>query len=207
MHAENRQPGPLSGSQGESLLRLARRAINDRLGKTAAAPATGPAGETAGADRADRAVDPELHRHRATFVTLKIKGRLRGCMGSLQAVEPLIESIGHNAVNAAFNDPRFPPLTGSELAAATIEVSILTDPRPLAHEGGVDLLRRLTPGQDGVIIRKGGAGATFLPQVWDQLPQKEDFLTHLCLKAGLSGDAWRHPGLEVSTYRVQHFEE
>jgi AmmeMemoRadiSam system protein A len=203
MHAEDEQPRQLTEIQGQSLLRLARRTIGDKLRQTGDLP-----GDFAGhLPRPEVPDDVELRRRRATFVTIKINDRLRGCMGSLVATDTTIRSIEKNAINAAFNDPRFPPLTAGELAAATIEVSILTEPQPLAFDGEADLLRRLTPGQDGVIIRKGAAGATFLPQVWEQLPHKEDFLTHLCLKAGLSGDAWRHAGLEVSTYGVQHFEE
>ena len=112
-----------------------------------------------------------------------------------------------NAINAAFRDPRFPPLSRDELNRIKIEVSILTNPRPLEYKDAQDLLAKLRPGIDGVIIKKGFHEATFLPQVWEQLPRKEDFLTHLCLKAGLDGDAWRRGDLEVSTYQVQAFEE
>jgi len=203
MHAEDQQPIELSDAQGESLLRLARRTIGDRLQRTSVLTGGfGPGSQGAGAPD-----DPVLQRHQATFITIKINGRLRGCMGSLTARETIIESLRHNAISAAFNDPRFPPLTNRELASATIEVSILSDPQPLAYDGADDLLQRLVPGRDGLIIRQGTAGATFLPQVWEQLPQPDDFLTHLCLKAGLNGHAWRLGRLEVSTYRVQHFEE
>ena len=145
--------------------------------------------------------------HRGTFVTLTIKGELRGCIGSLEGREPIVDGVRHNAVNAAFHDPRFRPLGRQELDKVTIEVSILSEPQPLAYTDGEDLLGRLRPGTDGVIIRKGYASATFLPQVWEQLPDKEEFLTHLCLKAGLAPDAWRRGDLEVLTYQVQYFEE
>ena len=113
----------------------------------------------------------------------------------------------HNALNAAFHDPRFAPLSEQEFDRVRIEVSVLTAPRPLAFADGEDLVRKLRPKLDGVIVRKGYTSATFLPQVWEQLPRAEDFLSHLCLKAGLARDAWKHPGLEVSAYQVQYFEE
>ncbi|HDR14856.1 MAG TPA: AmmeMemoRadiSam system protein A, partial [Desulfobacteraceae bacterium] len=117
------------------------------------------------------------------------------------------EGVRQNAVNAAFEDPRFPPLKKEEFDGIKIEVSVLTDPVTLEHRGGRDLLEKLQPGLDGVIIRKGGRQATFLPQVWEQLPEKETFLSHLCLKAGLPANAWSSGDLEVLTYRVQAFEE
>jgi AmmeMemoRadiSam system protein A len=110
-------------------------------------------------------------------------------------------------VSAAFRDPRFPALTKKELNRVEIEVSILTEPEPLNFQDHRDLLRKLRVDMDGVIINKGGARATFLPQVWKQLPQPEEFLSHLCMKARLPADAWKRPGLDVSTYQVQYFEE
>lgn len=144
---------------------------------------------------------------RGTFVTLTIQGGLRGCIGHIIPQDPLIEGIRVNAINAAFRDPRFRPLTRDEWKRVKIEISILTDPKPLSYSNAKDLLKKLRPGIDGVIIKKGFYQATFLPQVWEQLPRKEDFLNHLCLKAGLDGDAWRKGGLEVSTYQAQAFEE
>ena len=132
---------------------------------------------------------------------------MRGCIGNLTANEPLSEGVRRNAINAAFHDPRFPPLTDKELDEVDIEVSILTEPQPLDYVDGEDLLTRLRVDVDGVIIRKGHASATFLPQVWEQLPDPEEFLGHLCMKAGLSSDAWRQNKLDVLTYQVQYFEE
>jgi len=140
-------------------------------------------------------------------VTLKIGGDLRGCIGTLTGREPLVEGVATHALNAAFHDPRFGPLTAEELNRVTIEVSVLGEPQPLRYEGAADLIAKLRPHVDGVILRKGYASATFLPQVWEQLPKPEAFLSHLCLKAGLSGDAWRKGQLEVQTYQVQYFEE
>lgn len=142
-----------------------------------------------------------------TFVTLKIGGHLRGCIGSLVGHEPLVEGVRSNAMNAAFNDPRFSPLTRRELDRVVIEVSVLTEPQPLVYDDAADLVAKIRPRVDGVTIRKKLAGATFLPQVWEQLPQAEDFLGHLCTKAGLSADAWRKGDLAVETYQVQFFKE
>jgi AmmeMemoRadiSam system protein A len=110
-------------------------------------------------------------------------------------------------LNAAFRDPRFPPLRPDELERVVLEVSVLTEPRPLPYSGAADLVARLRPGLDGVILKKGSAQATFLPQVWEQLPEPGPFLSHLCRKAGLSADAWKRGGLDVLTYQVQYFEE
>jgi AmmeMemoRadiSam system protein A len=152
-------------------------------------------------------VDPALQEQRGTFVTLKIKNQLRGCMGCLTPSETILEGIQRNAINAAFNDPRFPALTPLELDQAEIEVSILTNPQELEYSDGSDLLKKLRPNIDGVIISKGMARATFLPQVWEQLPGTEDFLAHLCKKAGLSPDEWKKGELDVSIYQVQYFHE
>jgi AmmeMemoRadiSam system protein A len=189
----------LTPEKGQILVKLARSTLMDKFGLPLA---------PADADRMRSALsDASLQARCATFVTLKHQGRLRGCIGSLSATDPLAEDVRRNAINAAFHDPRFAPLTAGELEQVAIEVSVLTEPRPLAFSDAEDLLRKLRPNVDGVVIRQGHAGATFLPQVWEQLPKKEDFLGHLCLKAGLPRDAWRRGGLTVSTYQVQYFEE
>jgi len=108
---------------------------------------------------------------------------------------------------AAFNDSRFSPLSFEELKDTTIEVSILTQPKKINYTDADDLIAKLTPGIDGVIINKNYHSATFLPQVWEQLKDPETFLTHLCTKAGLSADAWKSSNLDVSTYQVQLFED
>jgi AmmeMemoRadiSam system protein A len=153
------------------------------------------------------ASSPKFQERRGTFVTLTLNGALRGCIGHIIPQESLIEGVRVNAVNAAFRDPRFRPLSQSEFEKIRVEVSILTAPKPLAYADANDLLAKLKPGTDGLIIRKGYHQATFLPQVWEQLPNKKDFLTQLCLKAGLAGDAWAYDQLEVHTYQVQAFEE
>ncbi len=186
---------PLTPSQGQLLLELARGAIAAELGieqEQTPHPAENK---------------PVLTTHRSTFVTLKKAGALRGCIGSLAANQPLVENVRANALNAAFHDPRFSPLTAEEWPLVNIEVSVLTKPRILVYGSGEELPDLLTPHVDGIVIRKGLASSTFLPQVWRQLPRPQDFLAHLCLKAGLSADAWREGDLEVETYQVQSFEE
>ena len=158
-------------------------------------------------------VDPDLPdsskllEHRGTFVTLTIEGALRGCIGNIIPQESIIKGVKANAINAAFYDPRFRPLSIKEWNQVKIEISILTDPKPLDYSDSRDLLEKIQPEQDGVIIKKGYHQATFLPQVWEQLPDKKEFLTHLCLKAGLDGDQWQKEKLEILTYQVQAFEE
>jgi len=189
---------PLTEDQGQKLLRLARGTIAARLGVSDASNRIIPDNELA---------DPAFQEQRGTFVTLKIRNQLRGCMGCLTPSETILEGIKRNAINAAFNDPRFPPLTTPELEEAEIEVSILTTPQELQYSDGSDLLKKLRPNIDGAIISQGMARATFLPQVWEQLPRTEDFLSHLCRKAGLSPDEWKKGELGVSIYQVQYFHE
>jgi AmmeMemoRadiSam system protein A/AmmeMemoRadiSam system protein B len=185
--------------QGQALVSLARHTISETLGRNLpdAEPTVQPT----------VLQDEDFKQHCGTFVTLKIKGQLRGCIGNLTPTESVWEGVKRNAVNAAFHDHRFSPLTAAELDQTEIEVSILTEPRPLEYRDGEDLIQKLRAEVDGVIIRKGHASATFLPQVWEQLPQPDQFLSHLCLKAGLRADAWKDPELEVLTYQVQYFEE
>ena len=185
----------LSDDEGSYLLDLARRTIEGELGMAA--------DERSRADAQPAA----LTSHRGTFVTLKIGSDLRGCIGTLAAGQPLVDNVRANARNAAFHDPRFAPLTADEWPRVQIEISVLSIPRKLAYTSAEALPALLTPHVDGVVIRKGYASATFLPQVWKQLPRPQDFLAHLCLKAGLAADAWRQGDLEVETYQVQSFEE
>jgi AmmeMemoRadiSam system protein B/AmmeMemoRadiSam system protein A len=199
MTKEDHSDAQFSEAQGRVLVNLARRTIADKLG--------GGASGSNSEDLRSTLQDDRFNLHCGTFVTLKIKGRLRGCIGSLTATETVLNGVKRNAVNAAFHDPRFSPLSKDELKRTEIEVSILSEPQPLAYRDGLDLIKKLRPHVDGVIIRKEHASATFLPQVWEQLPGPEDFLTHLCMKAGLPSDAWKNTELEVLTYQVQYFEE
>ena len=185
----------LTEEQGKYLVGLARRTIERALS------------DQHDVKKPDADLPAIYNEERGTFVTLTIGGNLRGCIGHIIPQESLIEGIKINAVNAAFRDPRFRRLTKGELKKIHVEISILTEPKPLSYSDGDDLLNKLRSDIDGVIIKKGYRQATFLPQVWEQLPRKEDFLSHLCLKAGLSGDEWRMGDLEVSIYQVQAFEE
>lgn len=189
--------GSFPVEKGHLLLALARKTIAERLGLAY----EGLSG------REDKLTDEAFDDKRGTFVTLKSGGQLRGCIGNLAPEHTIRQSVTENAVNAAFNDPRFPPLRREEFRSIQLEISLLTEPASLDYSGPEDLLAKLTPGVDGVIIRKGMHSATFLPQVWDQLPDKEAFLRHLCLKAGLAADEWKNGDLLVYTYRVQYFEE
>ncbi|KAF0189294.1 MAG: uncharacterized protein FD168_549 [Desulfobulbaceae bacterium] len=187
----------LTEEQGRQLLRLARGTIADKLSE----PTTRSKNEKDGHQ------DPALLAQCGTFVTLKVGGQLRGCIGNLEPVSSIYEGIQRNALNAAFHDSRFTKLTAEELRNVHIDISILTRPQPLIYRDGEDLVARLRPGIDGVILGLGHYSATFLPQVWEQLPRVEDFLGHLCRKAGLSPSAWRDSHPEVATYQVQCFEE
>jgi len=189
-------PKPLEKAEGRLLLQEARKTLETAL-----------TGRGSGEGSPPQTWPVVFGQERGTFVTLTRRGQLRGCIGSLVAQEPLIEGLRHNALSAAFRDPRFPPLKAEELGEVRIEVSVLTEPQPLAYRDADDLLRALRPGIDGVIIRRGCQQATFLPQVWEQLPDKQDFLSQLSLKAGLPAHAWRQGDLEVMTYQVQAFEE
>jgi AmmeMemoRadiSam system protein A len=155
----------------------------------------------------DLLVDPVFQSRRGTFVTLTIDGRLRGCIGNLEGSGSILDGIKRNAINAAFQDPRFSALKKDELDKVSIEISILTEPKPLVYQGSKDLIQKLRPDVDGIILKKGWASATFLPQVWEQLPQPEAFLSQLCLKAGLRANSWKKGDLEIMTYQVQYFNE
>ncbi|MDR0330712.1 MAG: AmmeMemoRadiSam system protein B [Chitinispirillales bacterium] len=139
------------------------------------------------------------------FVTLNKFGHLRGCIGNIEPVKPLYKSVADNAVNAAFHDPRFPKLKAGELADVTVEVSVLTRPAPLEAKSPEDLLSKLIPHEHGVILKFGSRQSTFLPQVWEQLPDKVMFLEHLSMKAGMGKDDWKRA--DVWVYRAVHFEE
>lgn len=139
------------------------------------------------------------------FVTLTEAEELRGCIGNLTPQQPLIQAIQNNARAAAFADPRFPPVTHAELPLLKIEISILTKPQKLTFTSPQDLLAKLTWNQDGVILSKNGACATFLPQVWESMPSKVEFLEHLALKANLDPDAWQTAAYQ--TYQVKCFRE
>ncbi len=143
----------------------------------------------------------------ASFVTLTDNGNLRGCIGALEPYQPLVEDVREHAVAAALEDYRFPPVRPSEVPRLEIEISRLTAPVPLEYTDPAELPHLLRPGIDGVVLRESFRRATFLPQVWEKLPDPKDFLSQLCYKMGVSPEAWRSQKLVVLTYQVEEFHE
>lgn len=144
----------------------------------------------------------------ACFVTLHCGGGLRGCIGTLEAHRPLVFDVIDNALNAAFGDPRFRQLGADELPAVKFSISVLTPPKRLPVKGPGDLLGKLQPHRNGLTIRCGYACATFLPVVWEQIPDKREFLGHMCMKAGLEPHAWMDTKrMEFYTYEAEEFSE
>lgn len=149
---------------------------------------------------------PFLGKDGATFVTLNYDNNLRGCIGSIVAHRRLIDDVMHNAVSAAFCDPRFKPLSESELSHLNLEVSLLSEPEILEYDDYEDLLKKVRPNIDGLILKHGSYQGTFLPQVWEQLPSAKEFLQHLSMKAGANPSIYReHP--EIYRYEVEHIEK
>lgn len=149
---------------------------------------------------------PALTQPGATFVTLTQQGNLRGCIGSLEAWRPLGEDVRANAKSAAFRDPRFAPLPAVELAHTRIEVSLLTLAVPISFADEADVIRQMRPGIDGLIFACHGRRGTFLPQVWESLPDPHQFLAHLKQKAGFAADFWS-PDVTLYRYEVQKWKE
>jgi uncharacterized protein len=149
-----------------------------------------------------------LREEGSSFITLTVRGQLRGCIGSLDPYQSLAEDVREHAVAAALKDPRFPPVKEDELNEIQIEVSRLTHPIPLEYKDASDLLSKLHPYTDGVILREGlYRRATFLPQVWEKIPDPAEFLNNLCYKMGVKHDLWRSKHLDVMTYQVEEFHE
>ena len=180
--------------QGRLLTTLARAAICRELGQPE--PEIPP----------EAAHAAWLEAPGAVFVTLTQHGALRGCIGSLEARRPLREDLAANARAAAFDDPRFPPLAWDELLHTRVEVSVLGTPQAMSCRDEADALAQLRPGVDGVILESGGHHATFLPQVWEQLPEPAQFMAHLKRKAGLDADFWS-ADIRLSRYPVEKFKE
>lgn len=176
--------------QGTVLLQIARAAIASRFGLWF--------------DYQDDA--QFLHEERATFVTLKMSGRLRGCIGSLQAHRRLLDDVAANAQAAAFRDPRFQPLTATEYTETVIEVSLLSPLLPMDVQDEQDALSQLQPGVDGVVLQYGHNRGTFLPQVWESLPDPRRFLEELKRKAGLSPEFWSDD-VRLLRYHVDKWAE
>lgn len=176
---------------GSLLLALARCAIEAELGLLVAMP---PAD-------ADWLVEPG-----ASFVTLTRNGRLRGCIGTLQAYRPLADDVRANARAAAFGDPRFPALTAAELRGLGVEVSVLSAPEPLTATSPQEALEQVRPGIDGLVLEHGRHRGTFLPQVWEQVPEPSAFLQQLQRKAGMPAGPWPR-GTHLSRYTVTSWSE
>jgi AmmeMemoRadiSam system protein A len=184
------EESPWTAERGRLLLRIARESVTEALGLCAA----GSYGE------------PWLHETGACFVTLMRRGDLRGCVGSVRAFRSLFDDVWSNARASAFHDSRFPPVNRQELAEISVEVSLLSAPEPLCFDGEEEALRLLRPGVDGVILEAGSCRATFLPQVWEQLPEPRDFMMHLKRKAGLAPAFWS-PEVEIYRYSVWKWQE
>lgn len=148
-----------------------------------------------------------LSENGACFVTLTEDGNLRGCIGSLEAYQPLVLDVCAHAVDAALEDYRFPPVQPSELPRIHIEISRLTPAQPFSYQDPDYIKSNLRKGIDGVILKDGFRRATFLPQVWEQLSDPEEFLSHLCVKMGAPRDLWKTKHLDVSIYQVEEFHE
>ena len=149
---------------------------------------------------------PNFLKRAATFVTITIGGKLRGCIGSLVAHKPLLDDLLINATKAAFEDPRFPPLTKEEFEKINIEISLLSQPVEMPYKNFSDLKNMLIPNKHGVILKLGNKQATFLPQVWEQLPDFETFIYHLYVKAGLDIENPTEAPT-VFTYTVEKIKE
>lgn len=183
----------LTKKQGEFLVRFARNTVTHFVkGEETRLPGKYP---------------KEFDELRGVFVTLERfpSGDLRGCIGLPQPEKPLIDAVRDAACSSA-RDLRFPPLGEEELKKVTVEVSVLTKPEQIIFSGPAELLEKIEPGKDGLILKKGWSSGLFLPQVWEQLPEKEKFLENLCYKAGLrDGECWKKS--EIQRFRVQAFRE
>jgi len=182
----------LTDTERATLLAVARNSIAYGLQHGKAAPVT------------VTDYDPALQDTKACFVTLTIDNQLRGCIGSLQAYRPLVEDVAHNAFAAAFQDPRFPHLGSEEFEQLELHISILSIPEPIKFKDEQDLLTQLRTGVDGLILEEGFHRGTFLPQVWDSLPDPNQFLRQLKQKAGLPPDYWSKT-IKMQRYTVEEF--
>lgn len=185
---------PLPDAEQRQLLALARRSIEHGLRTGEALPVK------------LRELSPSLSECGACFVTLTINGELRGCIGTLEAHRPLAEDVSENAFASAFGDPRFPPLSEREFNTVHIEISVLTPPQEMHFTSEADLLQQIVPFEDGLVLQDGYRRGTFLPLVWQQLPDKKQFFTQLKRKAGLPAHHWSD-NLRCYRYHTQVFEE
>jgi AmmeMemoRadiSam system protein A len=155
-----------------------------------------------------QSIPPRLRDDGASFVTLTdADGELRGCIGTVEAHTPLALDVQRNAIGSALRDPRFYPVRPGELSGLQIELSILTEPEPLAYDGPDDLLTKIRPGIDGIILEKGFRRATLLPSVWAKIPDPARFLSALCLKAGLPEGEWHKGEVSIHVYQAEKVTE
>ena len=180
----------MNAELGKTLLILARNAIAGELGE---------------AQQTELEL-PELAQPGACFVTLTLDGKLRGCIGSLKAWRSLREDVRANACASAFHDQRFTPLSREEFSRVRVEISLLSEPQPMACASEEDALSQLRPGMDGVVFEIGNHRSTFLPQVWEDLPEPRQFLAQLKLKAGLPPSFWSAEA-KLSRYQVEKWKE
>lgn len=185
----------LTKSEQQFLLKLSRSAL-EHIFKT---------GKELTPDNSD--IPKSLKQKKATFVTLTKNSNLRGCIGKLLPQYKLFKDIIKNTYSAAFGDPRFPQLIKNEVEEIKIEISILDKPEILKYKNKQDLIAKLEKEKPGVIIQHGLYSATFLPQVWTDLKTAEEFLSHLCQKAGLLKDIWQKENIEIQIYKVVKFRE
>jgi AmmeMemoRadiSam system protein A len=186
----------LTLEEQKTLIRLAREAIECRVKGEKLLPLD------------QSSLSFHLREQGASFITLTVHGQLRGCIGALEPYQALADDVREHAVAAALEDPRFPPVQLNELNGIKIEVSRLTRPIPLEYKDADDLLSKLHPSVDGVILRDAiGHHATFLPQVWEKVRSPAEFMDNLCYKLGVSHNSWRSRHFDVLTYQVEDFHE
>ena len=185
----------LNEDEQNFLLKLARRTMESYLKD----------GKMPEVDESE--LSENLKRVQGGFVTLNKHGELRGCIGHITPHEPLYMCVAENTINAAVYDNRFPPVSYEEIEDIKIEISVLSVPEKLEHSSPEDLLKKLVPLKDGVVLKSGWKQSTFLPQVWEQLPDKTEFLEQLCLKQGSSKNCWKDTNTVVEIYHAQIFGE
>ena len=191
MHSAE-SPADFDTGERAKLLEVAQKSVYHGLEKSALLPV-------------DPADFPEKFQQlRASFVTLNRFGKLRGCIGHLKAIQPLVSDVSENAYSAAFRDPRFSPLESSELEGLELHISVLTPAKSIDFSSQEELLEKIRPGVDGLILKLGGQQGTFLPSVWESLPDARSFLQHLKLKAGLARDYWSDQ-IKVFRYQTESF--
>jgi AmmeMemoRadiSam system protein A len=182
----------LENTERRQLIDLARESTVRGLGRDAPAPLP------------EEPWPEPLLAMRATFTTLTLEGELRGCRGTIEPVRPLVEDVWQNAWASAFDDPRFPPVSGDEIARLRISISVLSPLEPILVGNEAELISSLEPGVDGLLLSHGAARATFLPAVWQSLPEPRDFVAYLKHKAGWSRSFWS-PDLKAFRYRTETF--